>query len=73
MLGATPAGRRVLAAFDDVGTSSLTMTQIEVRARIRPPHSHAAVGKLIADGHLSVRSDHGGALYARIQPEQAST
>lgn len=63
----TPAGARILAAFDGVGGSRLRMNDIEARARIRPPQSHAAVRKLIDDGHLSMRSDHGGALYSRIQ------
>jgi DNA-binding Lrp family transcriptional regulator len=63
----SPAGARILAAFADIGRSSLTMNDIEVRARISPPQSHAAVRKLIADGHLRMRTGHGGALYTRIQ------
>lgn len=61
----SPAGARILAAFADIGRSTLTMDDIQARARIGPPQSYAAVRKLIDDGHLKMRIDHGGALYSR--------
>ena len=66
----TKTGLKVLSAFDPVDGGHmpewLTMSQIEVRGGVRPPASYAAVRRLIANGHLTKRMDHGGMLYRRI-------